>query len=89
VAKLLKEGADPNDISDRDGWCALHCAAIANNERIIRLLVAKGAQLEPTANDKYVRSYLFISYYFAYCCCCCCCCCWSKGSVDSASLRGF
>jgi len=60
VAKLLKEGADPNDISDRDGWYALHCAALGNNERIIRLLIAKGAQPEPTACDKYVRIRLII-----------------------------
>ena len=48
--RLLDEGAKPDDV-DRAGWCALHFAAQDCSQKLVKMLVDAGANLE--LRDKY------------------------------------
>lgn len=50
VNRLLDGGADPN-CRHRDGWAALHCAAINRQAEVCRVLLAAGA--DPNLADEY------------------------------------
>ncbi|MBT8417309.1 MAG: ankyrin repeat domain-containing protein [Silicimonas sp.] len=45
VRRLLDDGAEPDDV-DKAGWCALHFAAQECSEKMVKMLVKAGANLE-------------------------------------------
>ena len=49
VTEYLNSGGDPN-LTNRNGWSLLMSAAFKGNSRILRLLLERGATLEPAGS---------------------------------------
>lgn len=45
VRRLLDEGTEPDDV-DKAGWCALHFAAQDCSQKLVKMLVNAGSNLE-------------------------------------------
>lgn len=52
VARLLNDGALPDAVVDSDGRTALHWAAYWNNTRMVRALLAKGANVHRQMSNR-------------------------------------
>src|SRR5205823_6545070 len=59
VKLLLDEGANANweDPGDKNGWTALHRAAMNGNEIVVRLLLKKGASVDTISKDRTTALY--------------------------------
>ena len=51
VEHLLKNGVNPDSRSQFRNWTALHAASDSGNVGVAKLLIAKGAQIDPIDNE--------------------------------------